>query len=101
MNYNLGKQRDAGGGILHRVVLASPELRMAPLGSDNFDPNADLRTRQYTLNQEKSGLDFGVHYIFCNSVNLSKRVRRDHPLRKIAELIDFDFIYNEVEDMYG
>ena len=46
----------------NRVVLASPELRMAPLGSDNFDPNADLRTRQYTLNQEKSGLDFGVHY---------------------------------------
>ena len=39
--------------------------------------------------------------LFCNSVNLSKRVRRDHPLRKIAELIDFDFIYNEVEDMYG
>jgi len=46
----------------NRVVLASPELRMAPLGSDNFDPNADLRTRQYTLNQEKSGLDFEVHY---------------------------------------
>ncbi|MCD6280444.1 MAG: hypothetical protein J7J85_02400 [Deltaproteobacteria bacterium] len=39
--------------------------------------------------------------LFCYSVNLSKRVRRDHPLRKIAELIDFDFIYNEVEDMYG
>ncbi|MCD6468827.1 MAG: SpoIID/LytB domain-containing protein, partial [Thermoplasmata archaeon] len=46
----------------NRVVLASPELRMAPLGSDNLDLNADLRTRQYTLNQEKSGLDFGVHY---------------------------------------
>ncbi|MCD6560709.1 MAG: asparagine synthetase B, partial [Deltaproteobacteria bacterium] len=27
------------------VVLASPELRMAPLGSDNLDLNADLRTR--------------------------------------------------------
>lgn len=39
--------------------------------------------------------------LFCYSVNLSKRVRGDHPLRKIAELIDFDFIYNEVEDMYG
>ena len=46
----------------NRVVLASPELRMAPLGSDNLDLNADLRTRQYTLNQEKSGLDFEVHY---------------------------------------
>ena len=44
------------------VIFASPELRMAPLGSDNFDPNAGLRTRQYTLNQGKSGLDFGVHY---------------------------------------
>ena len=54
-----------GGSVMrteNRVVLASPELRMAPLGSDNFDPNADLRTRQYTLNQEKSGLDFEVHY---------------------------------------
>ncbi|MCD6399723.1 hypothetical protein J7L85_02930 [candidate division WOR-3 bacterium] len=46
----------------NQVVLVSPELRMAPLGSDKLDPNADLRTRQYTLNQEKSGLDFGVHY---------------------------------------
>ena len=52
----------------NRVVLASPELRMAPLGSDNLDPNADLRTRQYTLNQEKSGLDFGVHYTLCTPV---------------------------------
>jgi len=39
--------------------------------------------------------------LFCYSVNLSKMARRDHPLRKITELIDFDFIYNEVEDMYG
>ena len=46
----------------NRVVLASPELLMVPLGSDNLDPNADLRTRQYALNQGKSGLDFGGHY---------------------------------------
>jgi transposase len=28
-------------------------------------------------------------------------VRQNHPLRKIQELIDFDFIYNEVKDTYG
>jgi len=61
----LGYDLNQGDGVMrteNRVVLASPELRMAPLGSDNLDPNPDLRTRQYTLNQEKSGLDFGVHY---------------------------------------
>ena len=34
-------------------------------------------------------------------INLDKRIRKDHPLRKIRELIDFDFIYKEVEDKYG
>ena len=27
--------------------------------------------------------------------------RPDHPLRRIAQLIDFDFIYEEVKDCYG
>jgi len=33
--------------------------------------------------------------------NLDQRVPAEHPLRIIAELIDFDFIYEEVEEFYG
>jgi transposase len=39
--------------------------------------------------------------LFSYKVQLETRVRRDHPLRKIKELIDFDFIYREVEKTYG
>ena len=37
------------------------------------------------------------YYNFC----LEDRVRSDHQLRKVAGLIDFDFIYGEVKDKYG
>lgn len=33
--------------------------------------------------------------------SLEKRVRLNHPLRKINTLIDFDFVYAEVKDKYG
>jgi transposase len=39
--------------------------------------------------------------LFYTTVSLDKRVRKDHPLRKIAKTVDFDFIYGEVEDRYG
>jgi len=39
--------------------------------------------------------------LFITGFNLDKRIRDDHPLRKIREKIDFDFIYNEVKDSYG
>ena len=39
--------------------------------------------------------------LFYMGVNLDKRIRKNHPLRKIRELIDFDFMYKEVEDKYG
>lgn len=39
--------------------------------------------------------------LFYTTVSLDKRVRKDHPLRKIADVVDFDFIYGEVEDRYG
>jgi len=39
--------------------------------------------------------------LFCYTVNLEKRLRADHPLRKINEIVDFDFIYTEVKDKYG
>jgi len=39
--------------------------------------------------------------LFLYNICLEDRVRIDHPLRRIKELIDFDFIYKEVEDKYG
>lgn len=39
--------------------------------------------------------------LFYTNCNLDKRVRKDHPLRTIARVVDFDFIYREVEDRYG
>jgi len=39
--------------------------------------------------------------LFLYNIYLENRVRKDHPLRSIKELIDFNFIYKEVEDTYG
>jgi len=39
--------------------------------------------------------------LFYTSFNLEDRVRSNHPLRKVAAAIDFDFVYEEVEDFYG
>lgn len=39
--------------------------------------------------------------LFYTCLNLEKRIRKDHILRKIAQFIDFDFIYKQVEDKYG
>ena len=39
--------------------------------------------------------------LFYTNFNIDQRVRKDHPLRKIKKLIDFDFTYQEVKDSYG
>lgn len=39
--------------------------------------------------------------LFSYSVNLEKRVRHDHPLRKFHQVLDLSFVYNEVERFYG
>lgn len=39
--------------------------------------------------------------LFYIGFNIDQRVRKDHPLRKINELIDFNFVYQEVEELYG
>ena len=39
--------------------------------------------------------------LFSVNVQLETRVRKDHPLRRIKELVDFDFVYREVADRYG
>ena len=39
--------------------------------------------------------------LFYTGVNLEKRIRKDHLLRAVDKLVDFDFIYKQVEDRYG
>jgi transposase len=39
--------------------------------------------------------------LFYTQFNLDKRVRQSHILRKVAKHVDFDFIYQEVENKYG
>lgn len=39
--------------------------------------------------------------LFYTGINIDKRVRKDHPLRKIERAIDFEFIYGEVKSTYG
>lgn len=39
--------------------------------------------------------------LFQFNVNLDTRVRSNHPLRKILSVVDFDFSYSEVKDLYG
>ena len=35
------------------------------------------------------------------AINIDERVRKNHILRRISEIIDFDFIYDEVKNTYG
>ena len=39
--------------------------------------------------------------LFSYHVDLDKRVRADHPLRAIAEKIDFTFVPAEMQRFYG
>ena len=39
--------------------------------------------------------------LFYTGINLEKRIRADHVLRKVARMVDFDFVYQEVKDRYG
>jgi transposase len=47
----------------------------------------------------------GVHVeqksLFTYGINLDARVRKDNPLRRIAEVIDFSFVRDEVRGLYG
>jgi transposase len=47
----------------------------------------------------------GVHQsqveLFSYRVNLEHRVRRDHPLRRVAAVVDFTFVRAEVARFYG
>jgi transposase len=39
--------------------------------------------------------------MFSYQVDLDKRVRADHPLRRINEVVDWNFIRGEVKECYG
>jgi transposase len=39
--------------------------------------------------------------LFSYRINLNQRVRDNHPLRKILEVVDFDFVRAEVAPLYG
>jgi transposase len=39
--------------------------------------------------------------MFYQGFNLEQRIRLNHPLRKVKQLVDFDFIYKEVAPSYG
>jgi transposase len=39
--------------------------------------------------------------LFYERIRLEQRIRSGHVLRQIAQHIDFDFIYREVQDSYG
>ena len=47
----------------------------------------------------------GIHQaqpeFFSYRVNLEHRVRQDHPLRRVAQVIDFTFVRAEVARFYG
>ena len=47
----------------------------------------------------------GIHQpqpeLFSYQVNLEQRVRLDHPLRRVAQAVDFSFVRAEVASLYG
>src|SRR5216117_1995535 len=53
-----------------------------------------IRTRSFTYSESEPQL-------FNYAVNLEKRVRASHPLRRVKELIDFGFVREEVAHCYG
>ncbi len=39
--------------------------------------------------------------LFYTKLNLEQRIRNNHILRKVLKYIDFDFVYDEVKNVYG
>jgi transposase len=39
--------------------------------------------------------------LFSYGVDLDKRVSAEHPLRKVAEMVDFSFVREEGKEKYG
>ena len=53
----------------------------------------------------KANTMMGIHQpqdtLFSYRVNLGHRVRKDHPLRRVAQVLDFSFVRAEVSGFYG
>ena len=47
------------------------------------------------------GLQQGDGELFSYRINLHQRVRSDHPLRKVLQVVDFGFVREEVARFYG
>jgi hypothetical protein len=47
------------------------------------------------------GTQKGEPQLFNYAVNLEKRVRANHPLRRVRAVIDFSFVREEVARCYG
>jgi transposase len=58
----------------------------------NSDEERIQNMMGYQQNQSK---------LFYVGIDMDKRVRANHPLRRINQLIDFDFSYKEVQEHYG
>lgn len=39
--------------------------------------------------------------LYYTNISLEERTRSNHPLRRIIQLINSDFVYREVADKYG
>ena len=68
------------------------------LGKDNIpkDEVGMLESVPMMMGKQKS-----EPQLFNYAVNLEKRVRANHPLRRVKEAIDFGFVREEVAHCYG
>jgi hypothetical protein len=39
--------------------------------------------------------------LFYHGISLERRIPKEHPLRRIKQLIDFDFVRSQVAELYG
>lgn len=46
-------------------------------------------------------MDVEQKSLFTYSIDLDARDRKDNPLRRIAKIIDFSFVRDEVRELYG
>jgi len=47
------------------------------------------------------GMQDSQEDLFAYQIDLDKRVRANHPLRRVAETVDFQFVRDEVKECYG
>ena len=78
---------------------AVAQIRIATAYNHDIMPQVQEDTRSQMAMMGVQGQQQGR--LFYLGVDINKRVRKDHPLRRVKEVIDFDFAYSEVKDCYG